>query len=196
MYNYTMKTGFLLILTGSSASGKNTISKKILAKYPNFSKVITTTTRTPRPGETNGVDYYFTDPKKFKEMVKTGEIMEYAQYSGNFYGTSKSQIQQVLEGKDLIWIIEATMASKAKEFFPSYNTLVIYISLPENEAIRRLTTRGMNEEVIQQRLEQDRINWQNLKEKFEFVIANNDGHLDETVEKVIKLLPSGLVSQQ
>lgn len=183
-----MQTGFLLVLTGSTAGGKDTITSRLLEKFPSFSRVTTTTTRPPRIGEVQGRDYFFIAREEFEQKIKTGEIFEYAEYSGNLYGTTKKELDRLKEGQNLIWVIEPTMAAKVRTLFPK-NCLVIYISLSPEETIKRLKNRGFDPETLQRRTQQDTQNWENLKVKFEHVIPNPDGKLQETVEKIANLIP-------
>lgn len=192
--------GILLIVTGSTASGKDAIVKKLLAKYPSFSKITTTTSRTPRDGEINGKDYYFVSKEKFLDMIQEGKFLETVEYSGNFYGTTKTEIKKVLNGQNIIWRVEPTMAARTKDYFEEIfdansaqkiisRTLIVFITTPDKETlVRRLRARGMKEEAIQVRFKQDAENWDKLKNKFEHVVVNADGKLDETIDQIAQLI--------
>ncbi|MDO8619570.1 MAG: AAA family ATPase [Candidatus Daviesbacteria bacterium] len=192
--------GILLIMTGSTASGKDTVIKKLLQKYPDFSKIITTTSRVPRPGEIEGKDYYFVSREKFLQMIEDGKFLETVEYSKNYYGTTKSEIKKVLTGKNMIWKIEATMAARAKKYFTEIfdqisaekiinRMLVIFITTPDKATlIRRLASRGMREEAIQVRFKTDAENWTKLQNRFEHVIVNTDGKLTETIDQISDLI--------
>lgn len=191
---YLAKTsipGLLVIITGSTASGKDTIAKELLKKFPNFSKIITTTTRPPRIGEINGQDYYFVLKETFFEMRRLGKLLEEVKYSGNYYGTTKEEVKKVLLGKNMIWRIEPTMAARAKKYLAKITNhlIVIFITTPDKETLfRRLHTRGMSKEIIQVRFKQDGENWHNLKDKFEHIVVNSDGKLEETISEISKLI--------
>lgn len=192
--------GILLIITGSTASGKDTMVKKLLQKYPSFSKVTTITSRPPRMGEINGRDYYFVSQEQFLQMSRDGKFLETVNYSGNYYGTTRAEIEKVLQGQNMIWRIEATMAARAKDYFQEIfdpksaqkiisRTLVVFITTPDKETlVRRLQSRGMREEAIQVRFKQDAENWANLKDKFDHLIVNAEGQLNETVNQVSSLI--------
>ncbi len=192
--------GILLILTGSTASGKDTVVRKLLQRFPDFSKITTTTSRLPRKDEKEGKDYYFVSRERFLERLQAGEFLETVEYSGNYYGTTKAEIRKVLNGKNMIWRIEATMASRAKDYFKAIfdpnsaaklleKTLVVFLTTPNKQTlVRRLTSRGMDEKAIQIRFKQDAENWDKLKDKFENVIVNKDGALDETINQIAQLL--------
>lgn len=192
--------GVLLIITGSTASGKDTVVKKLLERFPNFAKITTTTSRFPRKEEVAGKDYYFVSREKFLEMIQEGKFLETVEYSGNFYGTTKSEIKKVLNGQNMIWRIEATMAARAKDYFRDIfdpesskkiigRTLIVFITTPDKKTlIKRLRARGMSEERIQVRFKQDGENWDKLKDKFENVIVNTDGMLDQTIDQISSLI--------
>lgn len=191
------QTGMLIILTGPTASGKDAVMKKLLEQNPNWGRIITTTTRSPRPGETEGKDYFFVSKETFQEMQKNEEFLEDIEYSGNYYGTTKKEIERVLKGENVIWRIDPTFAAKVQEYFKQVfdsetaqqlidHTKVFFIKIPDQATLqRRLKARGMNEQDIEQRFQQDSKNWEDLKDKFENVIINEDGKLDETVEKIL-----------
>ena len=183
--------GMLLIVTGSTASGKDTIVKKLLQKYPTFSKITTTTSRTPRAGEVDGQDYYFVSKAEFLQMQQDGKFLETVEYSGNYYGTTKAEIKKVLNGQNMIWRIEPTMAARAKGYFADIidNTLIVFITtLDKQTLVRRLAARGMKQEAIQVRFKTDAENWNKLKNKFEHIIVNRDGALEETIAQISQLI--------
>lgn len=173
----------LLILTGKTASGKDTIMRRILAKYPEMGRVITTTSRPPRPGEKQGLDYNFFSPEEFRQKIEAGDFIEYVEYGGNFYGTEKSQINP---DDDLIWKIDPSMAGKAKSLFE--NSKVIYINCDARVILKRLRDRGLSEEEIQKRIQDDQRFWQQYGQNYDYVIENTPGKLDQTVEKVTRII--------
>ena len=173
----------LLVITGKSASGKDTIIAKILEKYPNFKKVLTTTTRPPRKGEINGIDYNFISETEFIDKIQKQEFLEHVKYGGNYYGTEKSRITP--EG-NLIWKIDPSMAGKAKEVFP--DSKVIYITADDKVVLERLKIRGIDGEEFQERMADDQEFWDQYKNKYDYVIENVPGKLDETVNRVAKII--------
>jgi len=192
--------GLLLIVTGSTASGKDTVVKKLLQKYSDFSKITTTTSRTPRIGEVDRQDYYFVDRSEFLQMQQDGKFLETVEYSGNYYGTTKAEINKVFNGQNMIWRIEPTMSARAQDYFRQIfdpasaekllkHLLIVFITTPDKKTlISRLASRGMNEEAIQVRFKQDAKNWKNLRGKFEHVIVNRDGALEETIAQISQLI--------
>ena len=108
------------MVSGFSGSGKGTIMKELMKKYADsYALSISATTRNPRPGETNGVEYFFRTKEQFEQMIKEDALIEYAQFVGNYYGTPKAYVEEQLEaGKDVILEIEIQGALKVKEKFP------------------------------------------------------------------------------
>ncbi|MBI2601319.1 hypothetical protein HYW42_05210 [Candidatus Daviesbacteria bacterium] len=194
------QTGILLVVTGPTASGKDAVVESILKKTHVFKKVITTTTRTPRPGEKNGVNYFFVSIKDFHKMGENQEFLETNEYGGNFYGTTKKEIHQVLARQDLVWRIDPSAAAKIKSIisknFPKdaaseliSKTIVIYLS-PESAQvlISRLKGRGFSGSEIDQRLNEENMLWEKYQNKFPYVIINKTGYLDKTVANVLALV--------
>ena len=112
--------GILTVVSGFSGSGKGTIMKELMKKYADsYALSISATTRNPRPGETDGVEYFFRTKEQFEQMIKDDALIEYAQFVGNYYGTPKAYVEEQLEaGKDVILEIEIQGALKVKEKFP------------------------------------------------------------------------------
>lgn len=188
----------LIVLTGKTASGKDTIKSALLSKYPNLKKVITTTSRTPRDGEINDIDYHFLTRDEFEQKVKSGEFAEYVEYGGNLYGTYKSELEEALNS-DILWRIDPSRAGEAREFlrraFPARiaeelvsNVIVFYITVPDRVVLERLSKRGIPEREIQKRMEDDIKIWQRYKNNYDFVVENVSGKLDETISKIVKIL--------
>lgn len=173
----------LIIITGKTASGKDTIIAGLLQKYSDFKKVLTSTSRSIREGEVNGVDYNFLAEDKFRQKIDQGDFLEYVEYGGNFYGTEKSRIR---EDEDLIWKIDPSMAGKAKQLFP--DSISIYITVDDQVVLERLRERGLSEEDIAKRMQDDQKFWDLYKDKYNYIIENVPGKLDETVSKIIKII--------
>ena len=148
------KKGILVVVSGFSGSGKGTIMKELLKKYPEqYALSISATTRQPREGETDGVEYFFKETKEFEQMIADGELLEYAQYVDNYYGTPKAYVEkQLADGKDVILEIEIQGALKVKKQFPQ--TLLLFVTPPSAEILKeRLIGRGTEDmEIINKRL--------------------------------------------
>ena len=177
----------LFVLSGSSGVGKGTVLKGFLEKNPNFMLSISCTTRAPRPGEVDGVNYFFISQEEFKNCIENNKFLEWAEFAGNFYGTKKKYINQCLaEGKDIILEIDTQGALQVKKQMPE--AVLIFICPPSYEALEnRLRGRHTEDEAtIQKRLQQVKIELERA-ENFDYKIVNDN--LDEAIknlEEVIK----------
>ncbi len=134
--------GILIVVSGFSGSGKGTIMNEIMRKYDNYALSVSATTRNPRPGETDGKEYFFKTVEEFEKMIAKDELIEYARYVDNYYGTPRAYVEEQLDaGKDVILEIEIQGALKVKEKFP--DTLLLFVTPPTAEELRRrLVGRG------------------------------------------------------
>ena len=120
------KQGLLIVVSGPSGTGKGTVCKALLAAHPEIAYSVSATTRSPREGEQNGVNYYFTEKAAFEKMIANGELLEWAEVYGNYYGTPLKKIQEKLsEGQDMLLEIDTQGAMKVKKQFPE--GLYIYL---------------------------------------------------------------------
>ena len=145
--------GILTVLSGFSGSGKGTIMKELLSRRQGYALSVSATTRQPREGEVHGREYFFVSQERFQEMIRQGELLEYAQYVDNYYGTPRSYVLEQLEqGKDVILEIEIQGARKIRQQFP--DALLVFVTPPSaQELLRRLSGRGTEtEEVIRARM--------------------------------------------
>ncbi|MCR5295499.1 MAG: guanylate kinase [Lachnospiraceae bacterium] len=134
--------GCLFIVSGFAGAGKGTVTKQLVKEDPDIRLSISATTRDMRKGEAEGVDYFYISKESFEQKIKEGELLEYAKYGENYYGTPRSYVEQVLgEGKDVLLEIEVQGASKVKAAFPE--TIRIFVTPPSaKELKRRLVGRG------------------------------------------------------
>ena len=134
--------GILIVVSGFSGSGKGTIMNEIMRKYDNYALSVSATTRNPRPGETDGKEYFFKTVEEFEKMIAKDELIEYARYVDNYYGTPRAYVEEQLDaGKDVILEIEIQGALKVKEKFP--DTLLLFVTPPTAEELRhRMVGRG------------------------------------------------------
>lgn len=139
------KSGLLVVISGPSGSGKSTVVSKIM-KDPRFAYSVSATTRAPRNGEEHGKHYYFISKEEFEARIENGEMLEFAQYVGNYYGTPRSHVQKKLaEGKHVVLEIETVGALKVKKAFPE--AVMIMILPPDiNTLEARLRGRRTNTE--------------------------------------------------
>ncbi|EIJ81554.1 guanylate kinase [Bacillus methanolicus PB1] len=146
--------GLLIVLSGPSGVGKGTVRKEIFSQ-PDiaFEYSISMTTRPPRAGEVDGVDYFFKTREEFEELIKQGKLLEYAEFVGNYYGTPIDYVEETLNaGKDVFLEIEVQGARQVREKFP--DGLFIFLVPPSlSELKNRIVTRGTEtEEVINNRM--------------------------------------------
>jgi guanylate kinase len=177
-----MKRGILLIISGFAGSGKGTIVKELIRRYDNFALSVSATTRKPRPGEEHGKEYYFVSRDEFEKMIAEGELLEHAEYVGNYYGTPWKYVDEMLnDGKDVILEIEQQGALQIKEKCPE--ALLLFVMPPSvDEVYSRLKKRGTeSEEVILKRMRQGAAEAEVI-EKYDYLIINDD--LDKCIEDV------------
>ena len=180
------KKGMLAVISGFSGAGKGTLMKKLMDNYDNYSLSISATTRAPRPGERDGVDYFFVTRGRFLEMIKNDELLEYAQYVDNYYGTPKAYVEaEMKKGKDVILEIEIQGALKIRAKYPE--SVLIFITTPTAEELKkRLMHRGTeSEEVIKRRLERAALEAVGV-EAYDYILVNDD--LDKTVKHLNYLI--------
>lgn len=181
------KKGILIVVSGFSGSGKGTIMKELLNKYPdNYALSISATTRSPREGERDGVEYFFKTTEEFEQMIEDGDLVEYAQYVGNYYGTPRAYVEsQLAAGKDVILEIEIQGALKIKERFPE--TVLLFVTPPSAQILKeRLVGRGTEDmATIEKRLSRAVEEAQGI-ENYDYLVINDD--LAECVEEVHQII--------
>lgn len=175
--------GLLIVLSGPSGVGKGTVRKAIFSQPDmQFEYSISCTTRNPREGEVDGVDYFFKTREQFEEMIKQDQLLEYAQFVGNYYGTPVEYVQQTLDsGRDVFLEIEIEGARQVREKFPT--GLFIFLVPPSlKELENRITTRGTEtEEVIKHRMDVARKEI-DLMSLYDYVVENDK--IENAVQKI------------
>ena len=175
------RSGILTVMSGFSGAGKGTIVKKLLAEHEYFLSV-SCTTRAPREGEVHGKDYYFVTREEFETMIANHEMIEYAEYAGNYYGTPKKAVEERLaEGKDVILEIEVQGGMQVKKLFP--DAVLLFVVPPSaDELLRRLRGRGTeSDEQIALRFEQTTREVGSIRE-YDYLIVNDT--VDRAVEEI------------
>jgi guanylate kinase len=143
----------VFVITGPSGVGKGTLIRGLRARVPELELSVSATTRAPRPGERDGVDYYFLTPEQFEEHVRAGDFVEHATYSGNRYGTLRAELERRLHaGTPVVLEIEVQGARQVRQAMPE--AIAVFIAPPSREALRaRLLGRGTDtSEQVDQRL--------------------------------------------
>lgn len=179
----TNKNGLMIVISGPAGSGKGTVNAHLLAEG-DFVYSVSATTRAPRPGEVDGVNYHFITREEFQSRIQSGDMLEYTEYCGNFYGTPLKEAEEVLaSGKNLILEIEVEGARNVKKAYPE---AVLIMLLPPSFAVQeqRLRSRGTEtEEKICERLTRTR---EELKEAdcYDYVVYNYDGKDTEAADTI------------
>lgn len=178
--------GVLMVLSGFSGAGKGTLVKALLKKYDNYALSVSMTTRQPREGERDGVEYFFTTKEKFEETIEKNGLVEYACYCDNYYGTPRKYVEeQMAAGKDVILEIEIQGALKIKEKYPE--SLLIFVTPPSAQVLKnRLEGRGTETaDVIAKRLARATEESEGI-EAYDYIVINDN--LDECVEELHRLV--------
>ena len=176
----------LLILAAVSGTGKSTIARRLLARRPNLRVSVSHTTRAPREGETDGVDYHFVSRETFEDMVAAGAFAEWAEYVGNLYGTARATIDAAkAAGLDLLFDIEVQGARQLKAVYPS--SIGCFLLPPSWAVLRdRLERRGTDSmEVVDRRLRRGRVELEEAA-NFDHLVVNDV--LEEAVSEVERLI--------
>ena len=179
--------GRLVVVSGFSGAGKGTLMKALMEQYGNdYALSVSATTRNPRPGERDGIDYFFVTTEKFEQMIDADELIEYAQYVGNYYGTPKAYVEeQLARGKDVILEIEIQGALKVRRQFP--DALLLFVTPPSAEVLKnRLIGRGTETmDVIEHRLARALEEAEGLEE-YDYLVVNDV--LEEAVREVHEII--------
>lgn len=165
--------GLLLVLSGPAGVGKGTVCKALREVMPDLVYSVSATTRQPRPGEVEGVNYFFKTQEEFKRMIEEDALLEWAEYVGNYYGTPRQFVDDMLnEGRDVILEIEVQGALQVKESFPQGTFL--FLAPPDlNELENRIVGRGTeSQEIIRKRMEVARAEIE-LMDHYDYVVVND-----------------------
>lgn len=180
--------GILVVVSGFSGAGKGTLMKRLMEKYDNYALSVSATTRTPRPGEEHGREYFFHTKQEFEELILQDALIEYAQYVDNYYGTPKAYVEKQLNaGKDVILEIEIQGALKVKEKLP--DTLLLFVTPPSAEELKhRLVNRGTESmEVIESRLRRAAQEAKAMPE-YDYILINDQ--IEECVDTMHSVIQS------
>ena len=180
-----MKKGKLIVISGASGVGKGTVLGIMMEKRKDLSFSVSATTRSPRPGEIDGVHYYFISREKFEAMIAAGEFLEYDAHAANYYGTPRAQAEEKQTHGPVLLDIEPKGAKQVKEKAP--DAVLIFIMPPSvAELERRLRGRGdTSEEQIQMRME--RATWE-MEQRvwYDHVVVNDDP--ERCAQEILKII--------
>ena len=182
-----MRKGLLILISGPSGTGKGTVCDLLRQKHPEISYSISATTRQPRPGEQDGVIYYFYTKEKFQEMIDQGQLLEWAEVYGNFYGTPKQKVLDRLEaGEDILLEIDTQGALNVMKVMPE--GLFIFLLPPSLEELAaRLKGRGTETEESLHRRLGAAVDEIKLATKYRYVVVNDKVEdAQETIAKIIE----------
>ena len=184
----TNNKGLLIVVSGPSGAGKDTICHKLIKENSNIWMSVSMTTRKPRPLEKEGVDYFFVSSEEFLNKIKDNTFLEYASYNDNYYGTPKDKVEEKLnEGKDVILVIDINGAINIKKIIPS--ALFIFIMPPDMETLKnRLIGRKTEskDKVVQRFM--TAYNEVNNYKKYNYVVVNDK--VEDAVNKVKSIIQS------
>ena len=180
-----MSYGHLFVISGASGVGKSSILKRVMADMPELQFSVSATSRPPREGETNGVQYFFVTEDAFRQMIAQGAFVEYDYHMNNYYGTLKSEVLNKTKVGNMILDVEPVGAMRVKEIYPQ--ATLIYIAPPSLEALeQRLRARNDTPEE-QIKIRQQRAAWEDAqKDKYDYIVINDV--LDDAVATVINII--------
>ncbi len=180
----------VFVITGPSGVGKGTLIRGLLERMPELQLSVSATTRGPRPGERDGVDYHFLSPAEFERRVGEGDFVEHATYSGNRYGTLRSELARLLEaGVPVVLEIEVQGARQVREAMPE--AVQVFIAPPSLEALRaRLVGRGTDDaEQVEERL---RTAERELEAQPEFAHVVVNDRLEQATDELVAVVQAAL----
>ncbi len=186
--NRTMSLHNIVIISGPSGAGEDSIIDG-LGKYATVNRIITTTTRAMRPGESDGNPYYFISKESFEEKIQNNEMIEWAkQYNGNLYGVTRSELERVnaLPGIGT-WKIEYQGVISAKKLFPEIKSIFIMADSLD-VLIERIRSRShVTDDYIKERMEYTK-EWLKHEDIYDYKVINRQGHLEEAVKEIVEIL--------
>ncbi len=176
----------LIVISGPSGSGKGTLCKALRQVFPDLAYSVSVTTRPPRPGEVDGVDYIFVTPSEFQRRLQEGKFLEWAQVYENYYGTPKEPVEKWLEeGRDVLLELDVQGALQVRKLYPE--ALLIFIAPPSIEELRaRIAKRGTDtKEVIKKRLSCAK---EEIKAaaNYDYIVVNE--HQEEALKKLVEII--------
>ena len=178
--------GNIIVVSGPSGVGKDTLIDAFIKKNPEINTVISNTTRKPRPGEKDGVNFHFIDKESFEKLIKEDELFQYMKFNDNYYGTTKKELNKKRQGHDVVINVTADEALKIKEKYKDKAVLIFIAPTSLKELEKRLRDRGTEkEEEIQKRLQAGREQLA-ISDQFDYKIINKTNKVDEAALELTK----------
>ncbi len=186
--NMSERDGVLMVISGPAGSGKGTAVKLLFDIVPELTLSVSATTRSPRPGEVDGVHYFFISKEEFREKLAAGEILEHTEYCGNYYGTPEKAVRDTLSrGRDVILEIEVDGASQIKKKFP--DAVTVMLLPPDGKSLEaRLRGRGTEtDDVIAARMARARAEIA-LADSYDYIVVSRDGEAEKCAGDIASIL--------
>lgn len=180
-----MSKGRLFVISGASGVGKSSVLSQVMAQREDLRFSVSATTRAPRPGEQDGVNYYFVSKETFRDMIRQEAFLEYDAHMDNFYGTPKAEVEEKLQDGSVILDVDVNGAFNVKK--ARQDAVLIFIMPPSQEELeRRLVTRGDTGEE-QRKLRLDRAKWEMEQSRFyDYVVVNN--RVDACAREILNII--------
>lgn len=180
--------GILIVVSGFAGAGKGTVMNRLIESYPDYALSVSATSRKPREGEKEGVNYFFRTREEFEEMIERDEFLEHAEYVGNYYGTPRAFVEKKLEeGTNVLLEIEIQGAMQVKKRFP--DALLVFIMPPSAETLKeRLTKRGTETPDIIAKRMQRAVSESEGIENYDYIVINDE--VDKCTEKLHNIILS------
>jgi len=201
----TVNIGKLVVVTGFSGAGKDTLIERFLTKRSDFEAVVTHSTRPQRKGEIPGVHHHFVSFNEFESLIQKGEMLEYVKYGSFYKGTTKSAFSKVKEGKNIVWRVDILRAATYEETFSqvfdaetsqilSKKSVRLFVKTPSHStSFQRYVARdekSLDIEEFKKRLKRDIYVYDRYKHKFPYIIVNKTGRINQSLSEMERIIDS------